>query len=158
MTICENLTNCPEILLGKPSHPEFGHIRVERHPADINFDGVCAIHGACLEGLASGPSLHARFGDPEKLVPDHLAWDIIAFYLAQACISLSLSFRPEVIILGGGVMGSRFLLPKVRAQYLEQINNYLGQSAQDVDALIVAPGLGGKAGLWGGVYLALGAQ
>jgi fructokinase len=149
---------CGGSLAGKPHHPEFGHIRGERLRDDHDFSGVCSIHGACLEGLASGPSLHARFGDPEKLPQGHAAWDIIAFYLAQACISLSLSFRPEIIILGGGVMQSKFLLPKIKSQYRQQINGYLGQSDDDVSAFIVAPNLGAKAGLWGGAYLAINSE
>jgi len=145
---------CAGQLMGKPSHPEFGHVRVQRHPADQGFQGVCTVHGDCLEGLACGPSLHARFGDPEKLPRTHEAWDINAFYLAQACVTLALSFRPQAIILGGGVMQSSHLFPKIRQHYSDFMNNYLGQDRADIDKLILPPGLANKAGLWGGIYLA----
>ncbi len=145
---------CAGRLAGKPLHPEFGHIRVERHPDDLDFKGVCSVHGVCLEGLASGPSIHTRFGDPEKLANDHKVWDMLAFYLAQACLSLALSFRPQAIILGGGVMETKHLYPKIRKQYEAQINAYLGQSLNDIDTLIVPPKLGNDAGIWGGIYLA----
>ncbi|MBL4853541.1 MAG: ROK family protein [Robiginitomaculum sp.] len=145
---------CAGQLVGKPAHPEFGHIRVERHPDDLDFKGVCSVHGACLEGLASGPSLHARFGDPEKLARDHKAWDMLAFYLAQACVSLALSFRPQAIILGGGVLQTKHVLPKIKRQYANQINAYLGQTEDDIDRLIIPPKLGRNAGIWGGIYLA----
>ena len=44
------------------SHPEMGHIRLPRHPADAGFGGHCAFHGDCLEGLDSVPAIHARWG------------------------------------------------------------------------------------------------
>ncbi len=145
---------CGGKLAGKPFHPEFGHIRIERHKYDLDFVGVCNIHGDCLEGLACGPSIHARFGKAETLPDSHKVWDIISFYLAQACLSLSLSFRPQVIILGGGVMQSEHLLAKIHTQYEALINSYIGQSRQDIENFILLPKLGNNAGVWGGVYLA----
>lgn len=141
-------------LIGKPSHPEFGHVRVRRHSADADFKGVCTFHGDCLEGLASATALTKRFGNPVDLAEDHIGWKIEAYYLAQACTALALSFRPDRIVLGGGLMLAPHLLGKVRAQYALLINGYLGQSAADIDALIVTPGLGDDAGLFGGACLA----
>lgn len=141
-------------LVGKPAHPEFGHIRLKRHNADLNFKGMCSIHGDCLEGLASATALTRRYGDPKALSADHIGWEIEAFYLAQACNVLSLTLRPNKIILGGGLMLAPHLLVKVREQYADLINNYLGQSREDIDTLIVTPGLGDDAGLYGGVCLA----
>jgi fructokinase len=46
------------------------------------------------------------------------------------------------------------LIHLVRQQYAEIINNYLGQSSQDIENLIVTPGLGDDAGLFGGARLA----
>ena len=52
------------VLDGKPvhgaAHPEFGHLFVPRHARDQEFPGTCPHHGACLEGLASGPAIAAR--------------------------------------------------------------------------------------------------
>ena len=141
--------------LGRPSHPEFGHIRVQRHPGDLNFAGVCPFHGDCLEGLASAASVWARFGNPEKLESDHLAWQIEAYYLAQACVSLTLTCRLEKIILGGGLMQASHLLGFVHDHYTALMGGYLAQSPEAVPALIVLPGLKGQAGLMGGVALAL---
>jgi len=41
-------------------HPEGGHIRVERHPKDVDFSGACTIHGTCLEGLINIGSIMKR--------------------------------------------------------------------------------------------------
>jgi fructokinase len=49
-------------LLHGLSHPEMGHIRMPRHPDDRDFKGHCPFHGDCLEGLAAGPSIIARWG------------------------------------------------------------------------------------------------
>ena len=143
-------------LIGKPAHPEFGHIRLKRHTADRNFKGVCSIHGDCLEGLASAAALTRRYGDPKALSQDHIGWDIEAFYLAQACNVLSLTLRPNKIILGGGLMLAPHLLGKVRKQYADLMNNYLGLSQADIESIIVTPALGDDAGIFGGAVLAKG--
>jgi fructokinase len=144
----------PGGFLSKPTHPEFGHIRVERHPEDIAFAGVCPFHGACLEGLASAAALTRRYGDPALLPRDHPAWDIEAFYLAQACLALTLTARPERILLGGGVMLADGLMPKVRAAFASLLNGYLELSDADIETLIQRPALGDDAGMIGAVTLA----
>lgn len=141
-------------LIGAPNHPEFGHIAVQRHSEDRHFLGVCQVHGDCLEGLASATAVTERFGDPRALGASHIAWEIEAFYLAQCCRTIALAFRPERIVLGGGVMLAPHLLGQIRDQYHTQMQNYLGQSFEDIERLIVTPGLGDDAGLMGGVRLA----
>lgn len=140
-------------------HPETGHLLLPKHPDDPLARGVCPFHPNCLEGLASGPSLLARWGVPGETLPaDHPAWEIEAFYLAHACVDMMVSLSPEGIILGGSVMHQRQLFPLVRARTQALLNNYLTHEAlADLEPYIVPPGLGDRAGVQGSVALALAA-
>ncbi len=94
-------------------HPEMGHLLVPREPDDASFEGACPFHGArCWEGLASGPALARRWGQPAESLPaDHPAWDLEARYIASALTTLVLVLSPERLILGGGVMQRVALFP-----------------------------------------------
>lgn len=140
--------------VGRPTHPEFGHIRVQRHPEDHSFPGVCALHSDCLEGLASARAMEARWGDPAALSEQHIGWEIEADYLAQACLNLFLMTRLQCIVLGGGLMNASHLLDRVRQRFDALIGGYLPVSGPE---LICAPGLGAHAGVLGGAVLALNA-
>jgi fructokinase len=140
---------------GHPLHPEFGHITVKRHASDLGFAGVCPFHGDCLEGLASVSAMRARWGEPKTLSADHPGWLIIADYLAQACRTLTLTFRPEKIVIGGGLMLAPHLIGAIRAAYDAQMSGYLAGQGVVTDDLITAPGLGDDAGLTGALLLAI---
>ena len=139
-------------LLGRPTHPEFGHIQVKRHAKDEGFPGTCALHGDCLEGLASAKAVEARWGDPASLAADHVAWEIEAFYLGQACLNLYLLARLERIVLGGGLMQAKHLLPRIVDAFEALMSDYLPVSGAQ---LIIAPGCGAQAGVLGGAIVAL---
>jgi fructokinase len=144
------------IIDGKPlhglSHPEMGHIRPQRHPDDLDFVGVCSFHGDCLEGLASGPAIKARWGvSLSELASDHPAHAIIAWYLAQLVVTLQSIMEPGRIILGGGVTATPGLLGKVRLKAAELGKGYFRGVAEEI---IVPPALGDNAGLLGGLALA----
>lgn len=108
-------------------HPEMGHLPLRRHAQDVvGFQGICPFHGECLEGMASGPAMKARWGQPaETLPPDHLAWRIEAYYLAQACLSLACILSPQRIVLGGGVFCQKVLYALVREEFARIVNGYL---------------------------------
>lgn len=133
------------------SHPEMGHIRMPRHPADAGFRGHCPFHGDCLEGLAAGPSIIARWGASlSDLSADHPAHDIIAWYLAQASQTFRAVLDPARIILGGGVMSTPGLLDRVRAHAGSLWGGYFPGNPDDI---IVPPALGPDTGLLGALAL-----
>ena len=141
---------------GRPFHPELGHIRVERHPEDREYEGACGIHRGCLEGLLSAPSLISRFGALEELPSDHVCWRIAGFYIAQLCLTLSLGWRVERIVLGGGVMNAEALLSQCRRQYSMLMQGYIAGIESDPENLIARAALGDDAGLSGAIMLARG--
>lgn len=141
-------------------HPEMGHILLQRRDDDPLARGVCPFHPNCLEGLASGPAIQARWGTPgQDLPPDHPAWDLEADYLAQALTSVICTLSPQGIILGGSVMHQRQLFPLIHAKTFAYINRYLTHPLYaSPDALapyIVPPGLGDQAGVLGALALAV---
>ena len=138
-------------------HPEMGHIRLP-HDWDADpFPGNCPYHGDCLEGLASGPALQARWGQAaETLAPDHPAWPLQARYLALALVNFICTLSPQRIIIGGGVMAQPALYDLVRGQVQDLLNNYVQSPAilDDIENYIVPPGLGDQAGVLGAIALA----
>lgn len=141
---------------GGANHPEAGHIRLPRAPGDAVFAGVCPYHGDCLEGLACGPAMQARWGvSAEDLPPDHPGWAIEADYLAGLCATLTYIVRPDRIILGGGVMASSGMYDRVRAALIDKLAGYdTSMCAIDMAEYIVAPTAGPSAGLTGALALA----
>jgi fructokinase len=138
-------------------HPEMGHLRVPRAPDDDLFPGICPYHGDCLQGLASGPAMEARWGrPPAELPPGHPAWQTEAHYLALAVSNLVLVLSPHRIILGGGLMHQKQLFPLIRAEVKRILNDYIALPAiwERIDEYIVPPGLGDKAGVLGAIALA----
>lgn len=124
-------------LVGELGHPEVGHIRLKRHPDDLNFHGICPFHGDCLEGLVSGPTFQARLGKSGRDVPlsDHV-WDIMAYYTAQAALNTTLILRPAKIVFGGGVVSEPFL-KKVRHEFADLMNDYV--DVGDLNKYITMP-------------------
>lgn len=140
-------------LLHGLSHPEMGHIRMPRHADDHGFAGVCPFHGDCLEGLASGPAVIARWGKSlSELGAGHPGPAMIAWYLGQAVCSFQAVLDPARIVLGGGVMATPGLLDLARAEAKAAARGYFVGDAVEV---VVAPGLGADSGLLGALAVAL---
>lgn len=134
------------------NHPETGHIHVKRHPDD-DYEGTCPFHKDCLEGLAAGPSLEARTGIKGQDLPeDHPVWDIQAYYIGQALMTYALTFAPEMMILGGGVMNQDHLLLKIRQQFVAQMNGYM--ETPSASEYIVRWALPNESGIIGCLLLA----
>ncbi|TCP36981.1 ROK family protein [Sphingomonas sp. BK235] len=137
------------------THSEFGHIRPPRLAGD-DWTGACPYHGACVEGLASGPAIAARTGiKGEDLAADHPAWETVVGALSTLFATLTLTGVPRRIVLGGGVMvGNPWLLPRLRAATAANLNGYVAlPEVTDMDTFIVPAALGGNAGPLGAVLL-----
>ena len=135
--------------LGGVSHPEMGHIRITHDCAVDPFPGVCPWHGDCLEGLASGPAIAARWKcRPEEMPPDHKAWRLEARYLALGLASLTCILSPQRVLIGGGVMRQAQLFPLVREELARLLAGYIAVPE------VMAPGLGERAGILGALALA----
>jgi fructokinase len=138
-------------------HPEMGHVRVPHDRTRDPFDGTCPHHGDCWEGLASAPALAARWGrEAEALPDDHPAWELEAHYLALGLTSVVLVLSPERIVLGGGVMTRMQLYPAVRRELAALIGGYLRTPAlgAGIEAYVVPPALGDRAGVLGALAIA----
>jgi fructokinase len=134
------------------SHPEMGHILLRRHPND-GFEGKCPFHGDCLEGLAAGPAIEARWGEKGVNLVDRLeVWDLEGYYLAQALMQYILILSPKKIILGGGVSHQEAVFAAIYKYLPELLNDYV--SLPELSDYIVRPGLGDDAGITGALMLA----
>jgi fructokinase len=138
-------------------HPEAGHMLLPRDPQRDPFTGACPYHGDCFEGLACGPAMAKRWGQPAETLPaDHSAWQLEAHYVALAVVNLTLVLSPQRIVIGGGVMQRTGLLDLVRHDVRELLNGYVQSDriTRDIDQFIVPPALGNQSGMLGAIALA----
>ena len=132
-------------------HPELGHLYPPRLSGDTE-PGVCPFHGACVEGLASGPAIAARFGRPGAAVPtSDPGWRPVIEALAHLVLAVAYTTAPERVVLGGGVGTAPGLLERVRTA-AERLDG--GYRRLAWDAVLVAPLLGADAALIGALALA----
>ena len=143
-------------------HPEVGHILVPRPESERRtFGGVCPYHGDCLEGIAAGPALAARWGSPaQDIGPDDerfsAMWELEARYTAAALHAIVCTVSPERIIVGGGVGGHEHHLSRLRPRLLDSLAGYVGHPwlIDGIDSYVVPPGLGSRSGGIGAIELA----
>jgi len=146
------------VVNGQPTrgfgHCELGHIRIKRLAGD-DWPGACPYHGDCVEGLASGTALQARFGDRLiEIGEDDPVWDSVAWTLAQLCQAIVCAAAPHRIAIGGGVIdGQPHLLGRIQSMLEDSLNGYLQIPADG--AYVQAPELGNDAGPLGAIALAL---
>ncbi len=142
-------------------HPEMGHMFLPRLAGDT-FSGACPYHGACWEGLCSGPAIKARTGLPaESLAPDHPVWELVTQYTAYAIANIICVLSPQRVIVGGSVrkagrLGEERFFSLVRKKVRAALNGYIASSTLGEDAIqryIVPPLLGDEAGLCGAIAL-----
>lgn len=137
-------------------HPEMGHMRIPHDRARDPFDGACPYHGDCLEGLASGRAIAARWPSlVEGAWPDEVL-QLEAHYLALGLSNIVAVLSPQRIVLGGGVLKADGLLERVRAELVRAAAGYFDTQALTDPAaeFVVAPALGDRAGVLGAIALA----
>ena len=138
-------------VLHRLMRPEMGHIRVPHDTEQDPFPGACPYHGDCLEGLASGPAMQARWGLPAReLPPDHPAWHLEAHYLALGLANWTFSLSPRRFVLGGGVMDQRQLFPLIAEELARLVNGYIRTPGE----YVVPAALESRAGVLGALVLA----
>jgi len=135
-------------------HAEMGHMIPQRHPDDHDFAGSCPFHGGCLEGLASGTAIRARWGASLSDLPaDHTGHAMIAWYLGGLVANLMAALAPDIIVMGGGVMETPGLIEKVRTAAAAADAGYRAGS-DEWSRIIVPPGLENRSGILGALALA----
>lgn len=147
-------------------HPEMGHMRLPRHPRDPLRRGACPYHPDCWEGWAARAAIEQRWGEScqaTDLDRDE-DLDLLAHYLAAGVANIVCTLSPQRVILGGGiVLGGEShaehrgrMLASVRRQLAELLNGYVDapELGAAIDDYVVAPALGGDAGVLGALVLA----
>ena len=139
------------------THPEAGHMRLPHDRHKDPFPGICPFHGDCFEGLANGPAIGKRWGQPADTLPeDHPAWDLEADYIAHAVSNIIYMLSPQRIVLGGGVMERLQLFPLIRLKVREILNDYIASPTMtgSMSGYILPPGLGKRSAILGAMAMA----
>ncbi|HEV7623396.1 MAG TPA: ROK family protein [Amnibacterium sp.] len=130
-------------LLHGNGFPELGHLLVRRHPRD-GFAGICPFHGDCLEGLASGPAVLARWGTDSSSLPQgrrREAFAVLGSYIAQLVGVVRMTVGADRMVIGGGVLKASGLLDEARRQVPLLDGGYTlrGADAEAIAAIVVPP-------------------
>jgi fructokinase len=137
------------------SHSELGHQRI---PAIVNdtFAGSCPYHNNCLEGMASGSALSARFNQPAVELPlDAPVWSMIAKYIAAGLFNSFLTTMPDRIIVGGGVLCHEGLIDEIRQAFTTLNHDYIDMSRLvAMDEYLRLPRYGNRSGARGALLAA----
>jgi fructokinase len=75
-------------------------------------------------------------------------------YVSLGLANLISSYRPQRVVLGGGVLHDPALLPRIRQRTPELLNTAYFPEARHIEDLVVAPALGDGAGVAGAILLA----
>jgi fructokinase len=137
-------------------HPEMGHLIVPREEGDT-YPGHCPFHRDCFEGMASGPAMEERWGQPaDTLTDDALARAVAmeAGYIASGVRNAIYAIGPERVVIGGGVSHLPGLFPEIRRRLEETLAAYPGCAEHGAENFLVPPALGDRAGAAGALALA----
>jgi fructokinase len=146
-------------------HPEMGHMRIPRHPADPLLRGACPFHGDCWEGWAAKGAIERRWGAGRMATDliDPTDLGLLAHYLAAGVANLICAISPRRVVLGGGIVlgdGDAAhrdrMLRLVRVETVALLGGYLQlrELGEAIDRFLVAPTFGTDAGVLGAIALA----
>ena len=146
-------------LLHGMMHPEVGHMIISKSQNDKG-NSLCPFHDSCLEGLAAGPSIEARWGKKAKDLADTKeVWELEAEYIGTALVNCCMILSPQKIILGGGVMHQMQLFPLIREYFKKAMNGYIKtELLENLDEYIVPASLNDDQGIMGAIKLAIDAE
>ncbi|WP_194841428.1 ROK family protein [Sporosarcina obsidiansis] len=135
-------------------HPEMGHVTLQRVEGD-EMESACPFHANCFEGLASGTAIHKRWKQKGNELPsDHPAWEMEADYIAQGVCQFIFTLAPTQIIIGGGVMKQKNLLPMIHRKVQEKLGGYyFYDEIKDIEDFVILPRHGEDSALIGGLLL-----
>lgn len=133
------------------AHSEMGHIFVDRAPGDT-APGTCPFHGACVEGLVSGPAIAARAGQAGETLDEALpVWNQVVHVLSRLVHTIVLTGAPQRVALGGGVLAARpGLIARIDTAARASLAGY-----EQAPVEIGPPLLGDQAGPLGALAVAL---
>jgi len=105
-------------------HPEIGHYLPRRHEKDSYITGSCITHKDCLMGLCSYRSIRERrsLGMDENTLRE-----VIGYYYAQLCRTISVTVAPDRIAMGGHLIrsdGIPSLVDEVSRQFHSMMGPY----------------------------------
>jgi len=146
------------------THPEMGHMRIPRHPADPLPRGACPFHEDCWEGWAAKGAIERRWGAGCRAT-DLTGADLglLAHYLGAGIVNVICTLSPRRVILGGGiVLGGgdaahrERLLALVRREVSALLGGYIQipERGAELGRFVVPAALGADAGVLGGIVLA----
>lgn len=137
-------------------HPECGHMLLPVR-SDDHYAGKCPYHGTCLEGMAAGPAIEARWGQKAETLYDRPeVWELEAHYIAVAVVNFIMILSPQKIVLGGGVMHKDGLIEMVREKVTRLAAGYIQtKELADMDSYLVLPSLDDNQGIMGALKLGM---
>jgi len=127
-------------------HPEAGHLSLVRLPGD-EAPSQCPFHADCAEGLVGGPAVRQRLGGASLADAPEIR-DCVASYLGQLGAALVLTWSPQRIVWGGGVIAATPMAPLILRRLNEALGGYgVGEAVKKpgfcVEAALDDPGLEG---------------
>ncbi len=101
-----------------------------------------------LEGYISGSALARRYKQPSERLVNQQAWLEVERFLVYGLVNVFRLWSPEIIVLGGGLMKSRYLsVQRIRQRLKKELRNL------QTIPLVTRGALGQKAGLYGALKL-----